>query len=81
LVRYVVDTGKTQAFPVGFADLSDGIPATHAIRLVETFRANIYAGRQSEIGSVEAMVTHFKAVKLIKIYGYLWVQFYIAVDL
>jgi hypothetical protein len=75
LVRYVVGTRSTHAF-VGFADLSDGIPATYTIRLVETFRANADTGWQLEIGSVEAMVAHLqKVVKLIKIYGYLWIQF------
>jgi hypothetical protein len=59
LVRYVVGTRSTHPF-VGFADLSDGIPATYTIRLIETFRANAETGRQLEIGSVEALIAHFK---------------------
>jgi hypothetical protein len=75
LVRYVIGTRSTHPF-VGFADLCDGIPATYTIRLIETFRANADTGRQLEIGSVEAMVAHlFKVTRLIKIYGYLWIQF------
>jgi hypothetical protein len=72
----VVRARSTPTVLVGFTDLSYGLPATRTIRLVETITANTYAGRQLEIGSVKAVFAHlFKVLGLIKIYGYLWIQF------
>jgi len=77
LRQVVVDTGSTKTVLVGVTDLCRGFPATCTIRLVEAISADAGAGRKLEIGSVETVIAHLiKVVRLIKIYGYLWIQFY-----
>jgi len=76
LRQVVVDAGSTKTFLVGLTDLSYGFPATRTIGLVEAISADGCAGRQVEIVSVKAVIAHFqKVLGLIKIYGYLWIQF------